>query len=234
MNVDGVIVTRHARVRFGQRYADLNIESVLRDAELRGDTIGGELWQSGSFGVFVPFVLRRDPRVGPVVITFLPPDAAFMPPEEATEVVEAYHRAVVENAVEPKIIVEASAIPRKRRKEPATHVVAKTTAKAVAIEWARQYGKRVQGEEIVEVSVGRCGNAKVPNTLAGWRRFAERQAAAHVTADERQLLYKRAIGSLLVAIDNGAGAEECREIARTVISDLDAFLAGAHARLDPT
>lgn len=233
MDVNGVIVARHARARFGQRYSDLNMESVLSDATLRGPTIGGELWQSASFGVLVPFVLRRDPRFGPIVITFLPPDAAVMPAEEAAEVIEAYHRTIIENA--PDSLFKENAAPlvtktaKERAKAPATHAVSGSTIKSIAIAWAHEYGKRAKDSKIEEVSVGRGGVAKVPNTLAGWKRFAVKQAAAHALMEERSIRYKKALRALFIAVERGGSLDECRAIGVDAVTDIERFLAA-----DPT
>lgn len=105
LNPNDVIVDPHAVRRFTERWRpDLLFaegkkvfQSALTRAVYKGPTLGGELWYAEGD---IPFVLRRDPKVGPVIVTVLPSRAIAIEEDELLDVVAAYQRATADGAPE--------------------------------------------------------------------------------------------------------------------------------------
>jgi hypothetical protein len=99
-----VTASEHAVTRFIKRYRrDLSsgeardeLERLAAGARHMGPTVGGELYEvdyaASDGGSRIPFVVRRDPKVGDVIVTVLPPRATMPPAGELEEVVDAYRR----------------------------------------------------------------------------------------------------------------------------------------------
>lgn len=118
---------------------------LVAAAAYAGTTVGGELWQApDASGQQIPFVVRRDPKVGrEVMVTVLPPRAAAPEPEELDEIVAAYQRLMrstvdaevtgVRSGSTPCVTPGASAAAPKAL----TKAAEDKANRAIALEWVR-------------------------------------------------------------------------------------------------
>jgi hypothetical protein len=171
---------------------------LVAAAAYAGTTVGGELWQApDASGQQIPFVVRRDPKVGcEVMVTVLPPRAAAPEPEELDEIVAAYQRlmrstvdAEVTGArggpapcATPSALAAAPKAPTKAAEDKAN--------RAIALEWVRLAAnkKKLQAAQVNRETERARGarNAATPTTDGALRH--ERDSATHLARRLREAL----------------------------------------------
>lgn len=188
--MNAIRLSPHAVDRFIQRWrphlcppeAAEELRAIALGGLSVGPTVGGELWQADSVER-VPFIIRRDPKVGPIVVTVLPPAASMPSADELEEVVAAYQR----------ITASVSTPNGTRSSAPPKPAAPTATAKSIAYEWllverarAKENEARLR-KEAADLERGRPRAGRPAELSAALQRLntAEQQRDAALCTVER-------------------------------------------------
>jgi hypothetical protein len=203
-------------------------------AAYAGTTVGGELWQApDASGQQIPFVVRREPKVGcEVMVTVLPPRAAAPEPEELDEIVAAYQR-LMRSTIDAEVTgVRSGPTPGATPGSLAAAPKAPTTAaedkanRAIALEWVRLAAneKKLQAAQVNRETERARGARNAATPTDGELRTQRDSAASHArrlreALDHQDVELRRIKVALKVALrtiaaigDTAAGAAAMAQI----------------------